>query len=110
MMLSLSLSAQEDIGVVIDDIHGRITGSHSPNAQPLVTLAPNPTTGVVAIRLKGEGEIREIEVLSNFGQQLMLIRIHAAEGKILLRNLNKGSYTLRIHTTSGTIFRRIVKI
>ncbi|MBO0357349.1 T9SS type A sorting domain-containing protein [Hymenobacter sp. BT186] len=79
------------------------------------TLHPNPTTDAATISLRGlreQGAV-QAEVLNTLGQVVQTFSVRVQQGgvkqQINLASYPAGVYTVRLHTTEGTVAKRVVK-
>ncbi|WP_375437070.1 T9SS type A sorting domain-containing protein [uncultured Hymenobacter sp.] len=79
------------------------------------SLAPNPTLSSTTITVSGlrEHGTVQAEVLNTVGQVVTTMALRSQQGTIKqevnLGALPAGVYTIRLHTTEGTIAKRVVK-
>ncbi|RAK70700.1 hypothetical protein DLM85_07705 [Hymenobacter edaphi] len=94
----------------------RVTSTLAAQLQATLSLYPNPTHGAVTLTVAGLRETTgmvKTEVLNPVGQVVRTLQLPVRQGVITqelnLRELPTGVYTLRLHTTGGTVVRRLVK-
>jgi hypothetical protein len=83
-----------------------VSGTHNNLTSLGLTLAPNPTTGVV--QLSGVQKHAQVTVLDLMGRTLRSLTVTEASSKIDLKGLTKGTYLVRIETAHGAATERIV--
>lgn len=73
---------------------------------PEVTLAPNPTTGILTVSCKAA--IMSVKLYDMQGRAVLTVKGLDAETTIDLSTLPKGTYTAVIHTSKGTATKQVV--
>ncbi|WP_169515094.1 T9SS type A sorting domain-containing protein [Hymenobacter norwichensis] len=79
------------------------------------TLHPNPTTSTTIISVSGlrEQSAMQAEVLDMLGQVVKTMTVGPQQGtfrqEVNLATLPAGVYTVRLHTSKGTVAKRVVK-
>lgn len=79
------------------------------------TLHPNPTASSTTISLRGVREqgLVQAEVLNTLGQVVQTLSVRSQQGaisqEINLAALPAGVYSVRLHTSEGTVAKRVVK-
>ncbi|MBL7980555.1 MAG: T9SS type A sorting domain-containing protein [Flavobacteriales bacterium] len=71
-----------------------------------VALYPNPTNGLVTVRVPGQ-EVATLEVIDGLGRTLLTKRSNG-NTTLDLRHLAKGMYQVRLNSATGTGVQRIV--
>ena len=87
-------------------VHLHVTillGIDDVSAPEMVTVYPNPTTGILTINAEN---VERVDVLDLVGRT---VASFTRSNKIDISQLAAGSYTLRIKTASGNIIRKVVK-
>ena len=69
------------------------------------TVYPNPTTGLCNVRCNG---MRQLQVINSLGQTLRTVATQGDDLTLDLRDLARGVYILRIHTTAGTVTKKLM--
>ncbi|GAA4004297.1 hypothetical protein GCM10022408_15040 [Hymenobacter fastidiosus] len=79
----------------------------APTAQ--LQLFPNPTTGLVTLRLAGLTGSLTGEVLNALGQQVLRFSLPSPANELDVSALQAGLYTVRLQTPQGMIIKRLVR-
>ncbi|GAB3840534.1 T9SS type A sorting domain-containing protein [Hymenobacter jeollabukensis] len=94
----------------------RVTSTNPAQLQASLSLYPIPTHGLVTLTVAGLKEqqgLVKTEVLNTVGQVVRTLQLPVRQGVITqelnLKELPTGVYSVRLHTTGGTVVRRLVK-
>ena len=75
----------------------------------MVTLYPNPTTGLVQVQ-SAEGEVESVEVYDTYGKLLHTTKVSGGTATLNLSGYAKGTYFVKVTTDRGVVTKRVVKM
>lgn len=75
----------------------------------MISIAPNPVTGMVSIDLPTTGVSYVVEICNSVGQSICSHNTNGGAIKVDLSNQPAGVYLVRVQTTNGSAVRKIVK-
>jgi hypothetical protein len=84
-----------------------ITSVINPTAETTLVIYPNPASGMVTIR--SSSKITDISIYNLQGRLLMRVSGESGEREINISQLVNGIYFIRVTTTAGTYFDKVVK-
>ena len=74
----------------------------------MVTLYPNPTTGLVQVQ-SAEGEVESVEVYDTYGKLLHTTKVSGGTATLNLSGYAKGTYFVKVTTDRGVVTKRVVR-
>jgi hypothetical protein len=78
------------------------------NLNASISISPNPTSGTVVIYAK---EVYEIEIYNSYGQRIRVKKISRENNPFIdLKKESSGIYYLKIKTTNGLAFKKVVRL
>ena len=97
--------ANQDASVFI--INQMTTATHDSGLEHQIAVFPNPASDELHIRLEDlQGE--QLEVFNSLGQQISAQQISSKNLRLDVSKWEPGVYWLRIHTTEGLAWKRVV--
>ncbi len=69
-------------------------------------LFPNPATTEVEIQAKNE--IQSIEIINKFGEIVSVIEVHSKQSKLVIEQLSKGVYFVKVYFENGIGIEKMV--
>jgi hypothetical protein len=93
-------------------VTGLCTGSGITDGSPadrIVTVQPNPTAGIITVRIEPLDEVTELTVLDMLGREMLRQRTTNASSTLDLSGLPAGAYQLMALLPQGSIARSVIK-